>query len=76
MLEESRPSGLSSEAASQQTAEAACREWYETYGEPLYSYLRFHVASPDLAEDLTAEVFLRALKSFRRFDPSVTTSVR
>lgn len=70
MLEESRPSGLSSEAASQQTAEAACREWYETYGEPLYSYLRFHVASPDLAEDLTAEVFLRALKSFDRFDPS------
>ena len=48
-----------------------CRAWYEEYGGPLYNYLRFHLASPDLAEDLTAEVFLRALKSFARFDPAI-----
>ena len=52
------------------TADAVCRGWYEAYGEPLYSYLRFHLSSPDMAEDLTAEVFLRALRSFDRFDPS------
>lgn len=51
-------------------AEAACRAWYEAFSGPLYSYLRFHLPSPDLAEDLTAEVFLRALRSFDRFDPS------
>jgi RNA polymerase sigma-70 factor (ECF subfamily) len=51
-------------------AAEVCRSWYECYGAPLYSYLRFHLASPDLAEDLTAEVFLRALKSFDRFDLS------
>lgn len=56
---------------SQETAELICRGWYEAYGGPLYSYLRFHLSSPDLAEDLTAEVFLRALKSFPRFDPAL-----
>ncbi|MGH7509379.1 MAG: RNA polymerase sigma factor [Gemmatimonadales bacterium] len=57
-------------AGTDPSAEAACRAWYEAYGGPLYSYLRFHLPSPDLAEDLTAEVFLRALRSFGRFDPS------
>jgi RNA polymerase sigma-70 factor (ECF subfamily) len=56
-----------------EAAESACRDWYEAYGGALYSYIRFHVPSPDLAEDLTAEVFLRALRSFYRFDPSVGT---
>jgi RNA polymerase sigma-70 factor (ECF subfamily) len=56
--------------ADQEGAEAVCRRWYEAYGGPLYSYLRFHLPSADLAEDLTAEVFLRALKSLDRFDPA------
>ncbi len=55
----------------ERTAEVVCRTWYEAYGEPLYSYLRFHLSSPDQAEDLTAEVFLRALRWFDRFDPSL-----
>lgn len=54
--------------ADQEGAEAVCRRWYEAYGGPLYSYLRFHLPSADLAEDLTAEVFLRALRRFDRFD--------
>ena len=58
------------EVTRQGTAEAVCR-WYEAYGGQLYSYLRFHLSSPDLAEDLTAEVFLRALQSFPRFDPAI-----
>jgi RNA polymerase sigma factor (sigma-70 family) len=53
------------------TAESVCLAWYEAYGGPLYNYLRFHLPSPDLAEDLTAEVFLRALTSFARFDPAL-----
>jgi RNA polymerase sigma-70 factor (ECF subfamily) len=59
------------ELAGPATAEAACRAWYEAYGGQLYNYLRFHLPSPDLAEDLTAEVFLRALKGFAGFDPSI-----
>ena len=50
---------------------AVCHAWYEAYGGQLYSYLRFHLSSTDLAEDLTAEVFLRALKGFARFDPTL-----
>ncbi|MDF3052717.1 MAG: RpoE [Geminicoccaceae bacterium] len=55
---------------SENTAQVVCRGWYEAYGDLVYRYLRFHLPSPDLAEDLTAEVFLRALKAFERFDPS------
>jgi RNA polymerase sigma-70 factor, ECF subfamily len=55
------------------TAEAACRAWYEAYGRSLYNFLRFHVSSADTAEDLTAEVFFRALRAFERFDPGLGT---
>ncbi len=51
-------------------AQVACQEWYQAHGRALYSYLRFHLASPDLADDLTAEVFLRALRHIETFDPA------
>lgn len=70
MLEEAPDTNLPTDVGSSPTAEAVCRGWYQAYGEPLYSYLRFHLPSADLAEDLTAEVFLRALKAYDRFDPS------
>jgi RNA polymerase sigma-70 factor (ECF subfamily) len=65
-----RPADTAPGINSAGTAESVCRAWYQAYGELLYSYLRFHVPSADLAEDLTAEVFLRALRGFDRFDPS------
>lgn len=51
-------------------AEAACAAWYEAHGPAIYNYIRFHVASPDVAEDLTAETFLRAVRAHDRYDPS------
>jgi RNA polymerase sigma-70 factor (ECF subfamily) len=51
-------------------SQAACQEWYQTYGQAIYSYLRFHLSSPDEAEDLAADVFLRALSRFDQFDHS------
>jgi RNA polymerase sigma-70 factor, ECF subfamily len=56
------------EAAADSTAQEACRQWYNTYGQSIYSYLRFHLSSPDEADDLVAEVFLRALRGFDSFD--------
>jgi RNA polymerase sigma-70 factor (ECF subfamily) len=56
-----------------QPVEALCRKWYESYGRSLYGYLRFHLASADLAEDLTAEVFLRALRHIGNFDAALGT---
>jgi len=49
---------------------AECREWYEAYGQAVYSNLRFHVSSADTAEDLTAETFLKAIRSLEQFDSS------
>ena len=66
-----RPTERPLETPPPTTAEALCRGWYEAYGGALYNYLRFHLSSPDMAEDLTAEVFLRALKGFARFDPAM-----
>jgi RNA polymerase sigma-70 factor (ECF subfamily) len=59
------------DVAGKQTPATVCQAWYEAFGPQLYGYLRFHVPTPDLAEDLTAEVFLRALKGFERFDSAV-----
>jgi RNA polymerase sigma-70 factor (ECF subfamily) len=53
-----------------EAAEALCREWYEAHGGAVYSYLRFHVAEPDIAEDLTAETFLHVVRAVDHFDPA------
>jgi RNA polymerase sigma-70 factor, ECF subfamily len=50
--------------------EALCREWYETHGAAVYNYFRFHVPQVDVAEDLTAETFLKVVRSADRFDPA------
>jgi RNA polymerase sigma-70 factor (ECF subfamily) len=50
-------------------AEALCREWYEAHGFAVYNYFRFHLPQADLAEDLTAETFLKVVRAIDRFDP-------
>jgi len=57
-------------AAPAELREARCRAWYEEHGCTIYSFLRFQVDSADTADDLTAEVFLRAVRSADRFDPA------
>lgn len=47
-----------------------CREWYDAYGRMVYRYVRFHVHSADVAEDLTADTFLKAIHSIDRFAPA------
>jgi RNA polymerase sigma-70 factor (ECF subfamily) len=51
-------------------AEQRCRDWYEAHGCAVYNYLRFHLPHPDVAEDLTAETFLKVVRAAERFDPS------
>ena len=68
MLDNSHPMNTAAPSHIEQSAQDACCEWYRKYGLMLYGYLRFHLPSPELAEDLTGEVFLRALKAFPRFD--------
>lgn len=42
--------------------------WYEAHGRAVYNYFRFLGAPPDLAEEFTAETFLRAVRAAERFD--------
>lgn len=51
-------------------AESLCREWYQAYGAAVYNYFRFHLPHADLAEDLTAETFLRVVRAAGQFDPA------
>ena len=55
--------------------EQLCALWYEAHGVAIYNYLRFQLASPDEAEDLTAEAFLRAVRAADRFDPSKASAL-
>jgi len=43
--------------------------WFRDHRESVYRYVRFRVASRDTAEDLTSEVFMKALRSLARYDP-------
>jgi RNA polymerase sigma factor (sigma-70 family) len=51
-------------------SEELCREWYEAYGPRIYSYLRFHLSSADVAEEVTAETFYKAVRAVGQFDRS------
>jgi len=59
------PSGSAANLA----AETLCRDWYQAHGRAVYNYFRFHVPLPDVAEDLTAETFLKVVRVADRFDP-------
>jgi len=50
--------------------EGLCRQWYEAYGQQIYSYLRFHLPSADAAEEVVAETFYKAVRGIGKFDPS------
>lgn len=44
--------------------------WYHEHRSTVYRYVRYRVATREVAEDVTSEVFMKALRSFRRYDPS------
>jgi len=52
------------------TAAELAQSWYAAYGQAVYSYVRFHLPSADLAEDVTADTFLKVFRHAERFDPA------
>lgn len=50
-------------------SEELCRAWYEAYGPQIYRYLRFHLPTADLAEEVTSETFYKAVRAAEKFDP-------
>ncbi len=45
-------------------------EWYRDHRPTVYRYVRFRVATRETAEDVTSQVFFKALRSLRRYDAS------
>jgi len=43
--------------------------WYDDHRPVVYRYVRFRVATREAAEDVTSEVFVKALRSLKRYDP-------
>lgn len=44
--------------------------WYRDHRGSVYRYVRFRVATREAAEDVTSEVFMKALRSLHRYDPT------
>lgn len=42
--------------------------WYVEYQSAVYRYVRFRVATREVAEDVTSVVFMKALRAFGRYD--------
>lgn len=43
--------------------------WFREYRESVYRYVRFRVATREAAEDVTSDVFMKALRTLNRYDP-------
>ena len=44
--------------------------WFVEHQSSVYRYVRFRVATREAAEDVTSDVFMKALRSFERYDAS------
>ena len=50
-------------------------KFYDTYADKIYKYVFFRVGgNKELAEDLTQDIFVKALDAFDRYDTSVSVS--
>ena len=47
--------------------------WFQEYRGPVFRYVRFRVATREVAEDVTSEVFMKALRSIHRYDPQIAS---
>jgi RNA polymerase sigma-70 factor (ECF subfamily) len=43
--------------------------WFREHQSAVFRYVRFRVATREVAEDVTSEVFMKALRSLHRYDP-------
>ena len=47
--------------------------WFHDHRSVVYRYVRFRVATREAAEDVTSDVFMKALRSIHRYDPSLAS---
>lgn len=44
--------------------------WFREHRPTVYRYIRFRLATREAAEDVTSEVFIKALRALQRYDPN------
>jgi len=44
-------------------------QWFRDYQPTVYRYVRFRLANRETAEDVTSQVFMKALRAIDRYDP-------
>ncbi len=44
--------------------------WFDEHRGAVFRYVRFRLATREAAEDVTSEVFVKALRAFARYDPT------
>lgn len=47
--------------------------WFHEHQSAVYRYVRFRVATREVAEDVTSEVFMKALRSLHRYDETLAS---
>jgi RNA polymerase sigma factor (sigma-70 family) len=47
--------------------------WFDEHRGPVFRYVRFRVATREAAEDVTSEVFMKALRSLHRYNPGLAS---
>jgi RNA polymerase sigma-70 factor (ECF subfamily) len=63
------PRGTGAQIVADQPLPPDFGEWFRNYRPVVYRYVRFRVATREAAEDVTSEVFLKALRAMNRYDP-------
>lgn len=62
-------SGRKVERRSDQGLPPDFAQWFRDHQPTVYRYVRFRVASREAAEDVTSQVFMKALRALNRYDP-------
>lgn len=63
-------SGRRAEAQADQGLPPDFSQWFRDHQPSVYRYVRFRLASREAAEDVTSQVFMKALKALDRYDPN------
>lgn len=62
-------SGIRAESRTDPELPPDFAQWFRDYQPTVYRYVRFRLANREAAEDVTSQVFMKALRALDRFDP-------
>ena len=63
-------SGMRAEGRAEPGLPPDFSQWFRDYQPTVYRYVRFRLANRESAEDVTSQVFMKALRALDRYDPN------